>query len=147
MDFNSLPLLPACTGFPGSLSYRPQTASSIPPYTAFKRLMAARQDRVPRPTSTTSVIAHIKRWRCIRWRCRQSSQIISAHVSTFHSRISGWFVHFWLSLELHSFKFWRVLTAARQQWTPDSDSELDFDGFWPWSLVKTDILQQLKPHS
>ena len=105
--------------------------------------MAARQARVPRPTSTTSVVAHIKRWRCIRWRGQQCSQIISAHVSTFHSRISGWFVHFWLSLELHYFKFWRVLTAARQQWTPDSDSELDFDGFWPWSLVKTDILQQL----
>ena len=30
---------------------------------------------------------------------------------------------------LHSFEFRRVLTAARQQWTVDSDSELDFDGF------------------
>ena len=29
----------------------------------------------------------------------------------------------------HSFEFRRVLTAARQQWTLDSDSELDFDGF------------------
>ena len=25
--------------------------------------------------------------------------------------------------------FWCVLTAAWQQWTLDSDSELDFDGF------------------
>ena len=33
------------------------------------------------------------------------------------------------SLGLHSFEFRRVLTAARQQWTLDSDSELDFDGF------------------
>ena len=33
------------------------------------------------------------------------------------------------SLGLHSFKFRHVLTAAWQQWTPDSDSELDFDGF------------------
>ena len=32
-------------------------------------------------------------------------------------------------LRLHSFEFRRVLTAARQQWTLDSDSELDFDGF------------------
>ena len=30
---------------------------------------------------------------------------------------------------LHSFEFRRVLTAARQQWMLDSDSELDFDGF------------------
>ena len=51
------------------------------------------------------------------------------HVSRFHYRISGRFVQFWLSLGLHSFKFRRVLTAAWQQWTPDSDSELDFDGF------------------
>ena len=29
----------------------------------------------------------------------------------------------------HSFEFRRVLTAARQQWTLNSDSELDFDGF------------------
>ena len=29
----------------------------------------------------------------------------------------------------HSFEFQRVLTAARQQWTLSSDSELDFDGF------------------
>ena len=29
----------------------------------------------------------------------------------------------------HSFEFRRVLTAARQQWTFNSDSELDFDGF------------------
>ena len=28
-------------------------------------------------------------------------------------------------LRLHSFEFRRVLTAARQQWTLDSDSELD----------------------
>ena len=33
------------------------------------------------------------------------------------------------SLGLHSFGFRCVLTAVRQQWTPDSDSELDFDGF------------------
>ena len=32
-------------------------------------------------------------------------------------------------LRLHSFEFRHVLTAAQQQWTLDSDSELDFDGF------------------
>ena len=136
---NSLPLLPPRTAFPGSPSYRPQTTSSTPPH----RLQPA-SGRPPSPCpSTTPVIAHIKRWRCIRWRCWRCSQIISAHVSRFHSRISGWFVQFWLSLGLHSFKFWCVLTAAWQKWTPDSDSELDFDGFWPWSLVKTDILRQI----
>ena len=38
-------------------------------------------------------------------------------------------ISFSSSLGLHSFEFRRVLTAARQQWTLDSDSELDFDGF------------------
>ena len=33
------------------------------------------------------------------------------------------------SLRLHSIEFRLVLTDARQQWTLDSDSELDFDGF------------------
>ena len=33
-------------------------------------------------------------------------------------------------LRLHSFEFRRVLTAAWQQWTLDSDSELDFDVFF-----------------
>ena len=32
-------------------------------------------------------------------------------------------------LRLYSFEFQRVLTATRQQWTLESDSELDFDGF------------------
>ena len=75
------------------------------------------------------VIGHIKRWRCIRCRLWQWSQIISAHVSDFQSRISGRNVSFSSSLGLHSFEFRRVLTAARQQRTLDSDSELDFDGF------------------
>ena len=32
-------------------------------------------------------------------------------------------------VEFRTFEFRRVLTAARQEWTLDSDSELDFDGF------------------
>ena len=38
-------------------------------------------------------------------------------------------ISFSSSLGRHSFEFRRVLTAARQQQTLDSDSELDFDGF------------------
>ena len=38
-------------------------------------------------------------------------------------------ISFSSSLGRHSFEFRRVLTAARQQRTLDSDSELDFDGF------------------
>ena len=124
-----------------SPSYRPVPPFRAPPYTSQNRLpglpltpaeIAFNEDlhrRFPTPCSIDSVIAHIKWWRCIRWRWRQCSQIISAHVSDFQSHISGRIVSFWSSLGLHSFEFRRVLTAARQQWTPDSDSELDFDGF------------------
>ena len=38
-------------------------------------------------------------------------------------------ISFSSSLGRHSFEFRCVLTAARQQRTLDSDSELDFDGF------------------
>ena len=38
-------------------------------------------------------------------------------------------ISFSSSLGRHSFEFRHVLTAARQQRTLDSDSELDFDGF------------------
>ena len=38
-------------------------------------------------------------------------------------------ISFSSSLGRHSFEFRRVLTAAWQQRTLDSDSELDFDGF------------------
>ena len=38
-------------------------------------------------------------------------------------------ISFSSSLGRHSFEFQRVLTAARQKWTLDSDSELGFDGF------------------
>ena len=38
-------------------------------------------------------------------------------------------ISFSSSLGRHSFEFRRVLTAARQQRTLDSDSELDFNGF------------------
>ena len=50
-------------------------------------------------------------------------------VQKFQSRISGRNVSFSTSLGLHSFELRHVLTAVRQQWTLNSDSELDFDGF------------------
>ena len=124
-----------------SPSYRPVPPSRGPPHGARYRLPGLpltpastgfnedRHHRFSTPCSIDSVIGHIKRWRCIRCRLRQWSQIISAHVGDFQCRISGRNVSFSPSLRIHSFKFWRVLTAARQQWTLDSDSELDFDGF------------------
>ena len=48
---------------------------------------------------------------------------------TLHSMTLATMFTFLSSLGLHSFEFRCVLTAARQQWTLDSDSELDFDGF------------------
>ena len=131
--------------------YRPKLPSAAPPLTGRYRLhrsplLPAETGGPPKPCAWINpFLAHIKRWRYIRWRCLWRSQIISAHVSRLRSRISDWFVKFLSSLLLHSFTFWRVLTAAWQQWTLDSDSELDFDGFvivlWPWSLVKTNILR------
>ena len=47
----------------------------------------------------------------------------------FNLAIPAELFRFGQSLRLHSFEFRRVLTPARQQWTLDSDSELDFDGF------------------
>ena len=58
-----------------------------------------------------------------------ATMITNNFCGDFQSRISGRIVSFWSSLGVHSFEFRRVLTAARQQWTLDSDSELDFDGF------------------
>ncbi len=139
-DINSFPLIPAETAFRGSPSYWPISPSSIAPLTGRNRPTGG----PPKPCAWINpFLAHIKRWRYIRWRCLWRSQIISAHVSRLHSRISGWFVQFLSSLLLNSFTFWRVLTAAWQQWT--LDSEFDFDGFvivlWPWGLVKTNILR------
>ena len=121
------PLIPAETAFRGSPSYHPISPSSIVPLTGRNRRLAGRP---PKPWAWISpFLAHIKWWRYIHIRCLRRSQIISAHVSRLHSRISGWFVQFLLSLLLDSFTVWRVLTAAWQHWTLDSDSELDFDGF------------------
>ena len=113
----------------GSPLRRPISTSWPPTHGALKRL----QRRPPSPIAITMIhrfsYGHIKRWRCIRCRLRQWSQIMSAHAGDFQCRISGRNLSFLSSLGLHSFEFRRVLTAARQQWTLDSDSELDFDGF------------------
>ena len=125
-QINSFPLIPAETAFRGSPSYRPISPSSIAPLTGWNRPPGW----PPKPCAWINpLLAHIKRWRYIHRRCRRRSQIISAHVSRLHSQISGWFIWFLLSLLLHSFKFGRLLSSAWQQWTLDSDSELDFDGF------------------
>ena len=138
--FNSFPLLPACTAFPGSHSYRPQTTSSIPPLTAFnRRPLSARQTM---SLNNSSYCTH---------------KTMTLHTMTLHTMFTNNFcacpsfpftnirlicsllVEFRTSL----FQVLTCLTAAWQQWTPDSDSELDFNGFWPRSLVKTDILRHL----
>ena len=97
---NSFPLIPAETAFRGSPSYRPISPSSIAPLTGRYRPPG----RPRKPCAWINpFLAHIKRWRYIRWRSLWHSQIISAHVSRLHSRISGWFVQFLSSLFLHSF--------------------------------------------
>ena len=62
-------------------------------------------------------------------RLRKWSQLISAHAGYFIFVYLAQIISFSSSLGRHSFEFRRVLTAARQQRTLDSDSELDFDGF------------------
>ena len=57
------------------------------------------------------------------------SMPLATMITNKFCRISGRNVSFSSSLRLNSFEFRRVLTAAQQEWTLDSDSELDFDGF------------------
>ena len=114
--------VPPSRGPPHGARYRFPGVPLTPASTGFNE---DRHRRFLTPCSIDSVIGHIKRWCCIRCRVRQWSQIISAHVGDFQSRISGRNVSFSSS----SFEFWRVSTAAWQQWTLDSDSEPDFDGF------------------
>ena len=121
-SINSFHLIPTETAFRGSPSYRPISPSSVTPLTGRNRPPGW----PPKPCAWINpFLSHIKRWRYIHRRCRRRSQIISAHVGRFHSRISGWFIQFLLSLLLHSFTFWRLLPAAWQQWKLDSNS----DGF------------------
>ena len=127
--FNDVLTLSPYTGL-----YRPPWA---PPFSAWNRLPRVPllpasnglDRRSPSPNKLPFSQLHTKRWRCIRSRIRQWSQIISAHAGYFQSGISGRIVSFSSSFGRHSFEFRRVLTAARQQWTLNSDSELDFDGF------------------
>ena len=114
--------------------YRPPWA---PPFSAWNRLPRVPllpasnglDRRSPSPNKLPFSHLHTNRWRCIRSRIRQWSQIISAHAGYFQSGISSRIISFSSSFGRHSFEFRRVLTAARQQWTLNSDSELDFDGF------------------
>ena len=126
---NLFPLLPDCTAFPGYPSRCPMSTSRGPPHAGLYWLQRRPHRRFLTPCSIDSVIGHIKRWRCIRCRLRQWSQIISAHLGDFQSRISGRNVSFSSSLKTSFFRVSTCLTAAWQQWTLDSDSELDFDGF------------------
>ena len=96
--------------------YRPVPPSAAPPLTGRNRLH--RSPLLPAETAWLAglqnhaawiepLLAHIKRWRYFWWRCLWRSQIISAHVSCLHSRISGWFIQF---LSSFSTSFFRVLT-------------------------------------
>ena len=58
-----------------------------------------------------AALTHNVRGKELKWNIRQKNLLFSS------------------SFGRHSFEFRRVLTAARQQWTLNSDSELDFDGF------------------
>ena len=117
-----------------SPSYRPVPPSGAPPLTARKRLPRFPLTALYRPPVKTVCLDNFTY--CAHKTMTLHTMTLSTmftnnfcHVSRFHSRISGLFVQFWLSLGLHSFKFRRVLTAAWQQWMRDSDSELNFDSF------------------
>ena len=63
-----------------------------------------------------------------------SMPLVTMHTNNFCACRWFWMSHIrqkcFVFIEFKtSFEFRRVLTAARQQWTLDSDSELDFDGF------------------
>ena len=76
-------------------------------------------------------------------RLRPWPQIISAHAGYFYFRYPAQIISFSSSLGRHSFEFWRVLTAARQQRTLNSDSELDFDGFETVEFGENGLLRQI----
>ena len=114
--------------------YRPKPPSAAPPLAGRYRLH--RSPLLPAETTRLAdrqnhaawinpFLAHIKRWRYIRWRCLRHSQIISAHVSRLHSRISGWFVQFLSSLLLHSFTCFNGGVAAM-------DARLGFGTRFRW---------------
>ena len=123
---NSIPLIPACTARPGlplsppeiafleSPYYRPQTASIADRHhpTNFHSVTYTQTDDAAFEAGSDNDHKSFLRMRVI-----------------FKSGISGRIVSFSSSFGRHSFEFRRVLTAARQQWTLNSDSELDFDGF------------------
>ena len=122
---NLFPLIPACTARPGLPLSPPETAFLESPY--YRPQTASIADR-HHPTNFHSV-TYTQTDDAAFEAGSDNDHIISAHAGYFHSGISGRILSFSSSFGRHSFEFRRVLTAARQQWTLNSDSELDFDGF------------------
>ena len=141
--FNSIPLIPACTARPGLPLSPPEIAFLESPY--YRPQTASWNDdldrRSPSPNKLSFSHLHTKRWRC-----KPDTTMITNNFCAcglFKVEYPAENVSFSSSFGRHSFEFRRVLTAARQQWTLNSDSELDFVVLWPWSLVKTDVLRQI----
>ena len=126
VSVNSIPLIPACTARPGlplsppeiafleSPYYRPQTASIADRHhqTNFHSVTYTQNDDAAFEAGSDNDHKSFLRMRVI-----------------FKVEYPAENVLFSSSFGRHSFEFRRVLTAARQQWTLNSDSELDFDGF------------------
>ena len=129
-NFNSIPLIPACTARPGLPLSPPEIAFLESPYYR------------PQTASTTTSIAdrhHPTNFHSVTYTQNDDAAFEAGsdndHKSFLRMRVifkveyPAENVLFSSSFGRHSFEFRRVLTAARQQWTLNSDSELDFDGF------------------
>ena len=127
---NSIPLIPACTAHPGLPLSPPEIAFLESPYYR------------PQTASTTTSIAdrhHPTNFHSVTYTQNDDAAFEAGsdndHKSFLRMRVifkveyPAENVLFSSSFGRHSFEFRRVLTAARQQWTLNSDSELDFDGF------------------
>ena len=97
---NLFPLLPPWTPPFGSRYRLPSLPLSAP----VNGLNDDRHRRSPSPYSLWFSHLHIKRWRCIRDRLRQWSQIISAHAGYFYFRISG--TNHFIFVEFRTTFFW-----------------------------------------
>ena len=128
MFVNLFPLIPACTARPGLPLSPPEIAFLESPYYRPQTASTSIADRhhpktfIQSPTHKTMTLQ--AGYDNVKW-----SQIISAHAGYLKWNIRQKNLLFSSSFGRHSFEFRRVLTAARQQWTINSDSELDFDGF------------------
>ena len=124
--FNLFPLIPACTARPGLPLSPPETAFLESPY--YRPQTASIADR-HHPTNFHSVTYTQNDDAAFEAGSDNDHKSFLRMRVIFTVEYPAELFRFSSSFGRHSFEFRRVLTAARQQWTLNSDSELDFDGF------------------